>query len=264
MCKGPIFDVRLSNLTKIGQAVASMERRDIVLVPHLNGPLLGDKILLSAAFQWIRHSFPQVQIWSMDDGRCTFPMAAFGTPPNRVVSGQVQSDHPIFQDERIGLVLTFSDHNSDEFCLTGTPYHWRHVSSSLWQVLRELASLEIFPILKSPSSGFSIKPLGLKQPEYFLMHLRQLPREPSKNSDIKSMLDFAVDLSSALSADAVIVGRGDPRDRVSAPGVVDLLTEQELPWEDTIRLFHGARFFVRTGLGTAPSCRCSRPSHCLR
>src|ERR1017187_1990367 len=39
----------------------------VVLIPYLNGALLGDKLLLSAVFHWIRLLFPNLSIWALDD-----------------------------------------------------------------------------------------------------------------------------------------------------------------------------------------------------
>jgi hypothetical protein len=247
--KGSSRASKCPNLAKIAEVITleCCGNSSVVLIPYLNGALLGDKLLLSAVFHWIRLLFPNLSIWALDDGKCTFPMERFGVPPDRVISGSLQTTVSVGAEPRIGLILSLFDHNS-----TGLDFHFRpecrRISAEIWAVLSELASVGIFPKVKTHPANLMERPIGPPS-GYFVVHIRALRRDELKNPDVCTLSAIASTLASHLLVPCFVVGRGDARDRIVNQHVFDLLYERPLSWEETIGLLHSACFFVGTDSG---------------
>jgi hypothetical protein len=228
--------------------------RNVVLVPYMNGPLLGDKLLLSAVFQWLRLSFPYMEIWALDDGRCTLSMEDFVNRPDRVIRASLDQLPEIAYSGRVQTVVSFTDHNSD--CIASGHYPRRKpICVDMWAAAAELASIGIVPEVKIPWDARERADrvgrnyaLGSAK-EYCVIHIRSLDRESLKNGDIALFSELARRLSTVLSLSCFVVGKGDMRDRISGPQVYDLLYNGPMSWKDTLALLHCARLFVGTDSG---------------
>ena len=215
---------------------------DVVVIPYHNSPLLGDKLLLSAVFQWIRRVQPGVSIWAIDDLRCSFPMEQFVEPPDRILTGyRSAADEPSIQ-----LTLSLVDHNSMNVAQSPK---CPHIVANIWNVLGELASSGIYPKVTSDRSRSRRPAVCGSSSEYFVVHVRSLSREPFKNPDIASLTDLAQIVAEELRMSCLLLGRGDNRDKVTGVRIIDLLYEKPLSWESTIELVRSARFFIGTDSG---------------
>jgi hypothetical protein len=184
----------------------------------------------------------------MDDLQCTFPMEYFEMPPDRVISDSLWASQSVADEQRIGLVLWFIDHNSSKVDVK-LRRECPQLSVGIWAVLSELASLNIFPKVDTCRVAVMRRSLQRSASNYFVMHIRALSRDDFKNPRMSTLAEIADLISAKLLMPCYLIGRGDTRERIRNQRVVDLLYEEPLSWVDTIELLHCASFFVGTDSG---------------
>ena len=249
-------DSEMANLDLVADRLRHCERgRDVLLIPSLNQELLGDKLLLSGVFEWIKTICPALEVWAMDDGSCTFPMQSFAFPPDRIVKDRIERlPYVVTQEPRIGLVFALSDHNS-VWVPRNIECSAPVIHCGLWTVLAGLKVRGFMPRVRVPAHVRSrVRELldfclPRSDARYFAVHLRSLARDSGKNVPFDEMQRVISLLVSATSLPCLIFGNGDRRSRISGPMITDLMFEEPLRWTDTISLLANAWFFLGSDSG---------------
>lgn len=229
-----------------------LRSRNILLVPHLNGGLLGDKVLLSAVIQASASSGLYTHVWGIE-GREPFSMRYFQPRPwalavdsidegIRRLVGKASS----MRADRLSVLLCQDQHSRVLSDLGQLHVHVDH--RDLWSELRVLQQYGITPKVCIPQRWLQRAARRLQRFNQreggvlVAMHVRALKRQRHKNGD----LDLFTDLARRLCRNGdrvLLVGAGDDRTPISQTGVLDLLPTK-LPIEETAALLSLADVYV--------------------
>jgi hypothetical protein len=218
----------------------------MLVLPHLNGELLGDKIVLSAVVAGLkqRSAVPILGV----EGHEPLGMASYATPPEFLIKGDISTILPcILASNTKALVCLFRDHNSVdiESCVNRN----RVRVSSLWDELKSLSQKSIYPRLSVPFRWLSEADNLLSSLEagrdsrFAVLHVRCLSRQRWKNSDLEMMCRIAVEIAKELDIYVLVVGKRDRRRRILGRRVIDL-GFSDLTIGQTAGLLARAKFFV--------------------
>lgn len=202
----------------------------VVVLPHLNGTLLGDKVVLSAVSEWLARVRPPIGVIGIE-GDEALSMASYRHPPDELrrgaVAWELETIARRLRSRSKWTVLLLEDHNSRSWSCEGMrPQHVRRIE--MWTCLGRLAQEGVFPRLQPDDSGAVMSGARLTRvfggvpSRYVTLHVRQLRREPWKNGNEALVRAVAPALVKEVGCAVVLVGRADRYEPIRAEGVADL------------------------------------------
>lgn len=202
----------------------------VVVVPHLNRGLLGDKIVLSAVTEWLAKKRPAIEVIGIE-GEEALSMARYRHPPTEFRRGEVARELEILarqlRSHRNWSVWLLGDHNSVRWSGEGVRSGQLYVGE-LWTYLKALAQEGVFPRLQVDDHARELawerlrRRFGSEPYQYVTLHVRRLSREPWKNGSEARARAIAQRLVKEVGCRVVLVGREDQYDEIRGEGVADL------------------------------------------
>jgi hypothetical protein len=224
----------------------------VLILPYVNGNLLGDKIVYSSIVQHLSLSNPSAQIIGVEDVGL-LSMKDYAVVPHSIIEGRVHDViERLLEEQRLEegdccKIILYTDQNSI------IPDKWLNlsevVSIDLWDALRQCADRLIFPKINVKSEWLSeaealLKESGIDINEsYIAAHIRLLSRQPWKNSDPKLFKELLEKVADSLSLPIILIGLQDERLEFDHPRIIDFGV-CSLPVELTAGLLAKAALFI--------------------